>query len=101
MWATGSLRLLSIVDDDGFVNYTEHVNRVMGKIKIIEECVYFSASTDTWTSRNNYSFINFTVYYLDGSFNMNNWILEATELSGKHTTESIARALKCFPKNGA
>ncbi|EGZ12722.1 hypothetical protein PHYSODRAFT_406446, partial [Phytophthora sojae] len=40
------------------------------------ECDFYSASSDIWTSIKCESFISLTVHYLDSLFNMKSWTLE-------------------------
>ncbi|POM73548.1 Zinc finger BED domain containing hypothetical protein 4-like [Phytophthora palmivora] len=42
-------------------------------------------------------FANFTLHYVDATFNLNKWTLEVTKIPGKHDAPSIAAALlRCF-----
>ncbi|EGZ17806.1 hypothetical protein PHYSODRAFT_499600, partial [Phytophthora sojae] len=62
-----------------------------------DECDFYSASSDIWTSIKCESFISLTVHYLDSLFNMKSWTLEVTSIPGKHDGEAIADVLlRCF-----
>ncbi|POM65154.1 Hypothetical protein PHPALM_19181 [Phytophthora palmivora] len=52
---------------------------------------------NNWTSLSAACFISFTLHYVDATFNLNKWTLEATRIPGKHDAPSIAAALlRCF-----
>ncbi|POM71516.1 Hypothetical protein PHPALM_11909 [Phytophthora palmivora] len=64
------------------------------KATIWLECVYYSASTNIWTSKSKRRFISFTLHYLDEDFKMHSWVLEVKLLPGKHDVHHIADALQ-------
>ena len=54
------------------------------------QCNYYSASSDLWTSRNKDAYISFTIHYLIEDFRMKSWLLEVKHIPGKHTEIAIA-----------
>jgi hypothetical protein len=117
-WICKSLRPISVVEDGGFkelLNYvnslgtsisipsrntvaqklTESANKLRIKLKEIlkEECSYYCATTDIWSSRALDSFMSYTLHYLTADFTMRHWTLEVTPFGGQHTGQRIADRL--------
>lgn len=67
--------------------------REMLKKTIEKEMLYYSATTDIWTSCATESYISFTLHYVTESFEMQNWTIEIKGFSGKHTGEAIKESL--------
>ncbi|POM66827.1 LOW QUALITY PROTEIN: Hypothetical protein PHPALM_17259 [Phytophthora palmivora] len=117
IWIAKSSRPFAIVNDKYFRKYSRKMNSVQGYVKIVKpwkgdveaiaaelrdtlkakiglECVYYSASSDIWTSKSKRGFISFTLHYLDEDFKMYSWVLEVKRLPGKQDAYHIADALQ-------
>jgi hypothetical protein len=124
-WVGTSLRPMSIVEDAGFVKAIRFANAAKTQLSIPSrqtvddgvhikasqcrlslrlrlsddnECLFFSLSSDIWTSLQHESFIILTLHYVDSEFEIHSWTLEVTEIPGKHDGDAIAAAVlaRCF-----
>ncbi|POM69450.1 Zinc finger BED domain containing hypothetical protein 1-like [Phytophthora palmivora] len=105
--------------DKYFRKYAQYLNTVQRRVKIIKpwkaragieviasqlreirnetisnQWLYYSASSDIWTSRSKLAFICFTLPYQDKMFCMQSWVLEVKHLPGKHDGFRIADSLR-------
>ncbi|OWZ15705.1 hypothetical protein PHMEG_00010599, partial [Phytophthora megakarya] len=67
--------------------------RVEVKADIARSCVYYSITSDIWTTRNSHSYIAFTIHYVNEEFEFVSWALEVKEIPGKHDGTAIVAAL--------
>ena len=113
-WIAESLRPFSIVEDEGFKEFSEFLCNVNGRFVIPsryklrkylskisslttrkmremmkKDMRYFSASTDIWSSRRMDSFMALTLQYATDEFKMVNLTLEVSQLHGRHTGNFI------------
>ncbi|POM78215.1 Zinc finger BED domain containing hypothetical protein 4-like [Phytophthora palmivora] len=113
-----SMRPFSIVEDKYLLKYVQHLNQVQGFVRvrkpwkvrerledvavdlrvtlkqtILDECEFYSESSDIWTSKNEMGFICFTIHYLTREFKMRSWVLEVKRIKCKHDGDAIARLL--------
>ncbi|POM69541.1 Hypothetical protein PHPALM_14161 [Phytophthora palmivora] len=109
IWIAKSSWPFTIVNDKYFRKYSRKMNSVQGYVRVIKpwkvredvetiagelrdtlkakiglECVYYSASTDIWTSQSQRGFISFTLHYLGEELKMYSWVLKVKVLPGKH-----------------
>ncbi|EGZ09482.1 hypothetical protein PHYSODRAFT_523775 [Phytophthora sojae] len=100
------MRPFNILKDKYFRKYSRFLNSVEGYIKpakpwkarenvdniagalretlkdeIADECDYYTASADIWTSKSKRAFISFTLHYLTRNFDLKNWVLEIKSMS--------------------
>ena len=59
----------------------------------LEQSVYFSATTDLWTSANNIPYLTFTVHFIDCHWSLCSFCLETLPVFKDHTGENIADAI--------
>ena len=59
----------------------------------LEQTVYFSATTDLWTSANIIPYLTFTVHFIDCHWSLCSFCLETLPLFKDHTGENIADAI--------
>ena len=62
----------------------------------LKEAKYISLTSDCWTSRVNQSYICITAHFLKvkSDWQFEHFVLESKELSGSHTAEHLAEAIK-------
>ena len=70
--------------------YTEVRARVA---KELEESNYFSATTDMWSSSTGEPYLSYTVHFLDGSWKLKTYCLQALYLPEDHSADNISDAL--------
>ena len=112
-WVGTSLRPFRIIEDEGFVRYTEWLNRLRTTFKLpsknklkqqlmqvanlvvkkivqeIKNNVDICMTTDIWSSRVMESYMAETLHYITEAFDMRSFTLEVTPLRGVHTGENI------------
>ena len=59
-----------------------------------KDLIFFSITTDGWTSRANHSYITHTVHYIDESWKLCSHLLDTAELSSGHTGVNLASELQ-------
>lgn len=59
------------------------------KTDLQETCIYFSATSDIWTSRTTESYMAFTIHYTTQQFELKSATLDVMPCPGKHTGEYI------------
>ena len=63
--------------------------------KAMEEgLLFFSITTDGWTSRANHSYITHTIHYINESWELCSHLLDTAELSSEHTGVNLASELE-------
>ena len=115
-WVGKSLRPFVIIEDEGFVKYTEWLNQLrttfklpsrhklkqqlvqvshLVEKKIVEEInknvEFFCMTTDIWSSRVMESYMAETLHYVTEAFDMRTLTLEVTPLRGAHTGDNIKK----------
>ncbi|RLN88048.1 hypothetical protein BBJ28_00021855 [Nothophytophthora sp. Chile5] len=125
-WIACSLRPISIVEDEGFRAYVNYVagdlaglelkvpsrTEVRGTImtlaqelrsklkeRLVQDCCYYTLTTDIWTDRAQRSYIALTVHYVSEQFDPFSWTLEVQPFAGKHTGLAIAKAVETAMAN--
>ncbi|KUF91315.1 hypothetical protein AM588_10003014 [Phytophthora nicotianae] len=100
-----------MIEDVGFTNFVRYITEELGGFKvrvpkraqlrdkivqlsedlrrqvtqsITRSCLFFSITSDIWSSQNACSYIAFTNHYVTESFDSVNWTLEVKEIPGKH-----------------
>jgi len=56
--------------------------------------LYFSLTTDAWTSQASHSYITHTVHYIDEEWNLCGNILHTAEITAEHTAVNLSSELK-------
>ena len=56
--------------------------------------VYFSLTTDAWTSRANHSYITHTVHYIDELWNLRCHVLDTAEITIEHVAYNLSEELQ-------
>ena len=56
--------------------------------------VYFSLTTDAWTSKANHSYITHTVHYINELWDLRCHLLDTTEITTEHTAVNLAEELQ-------
>jgi len=121
-WVTTSLRPMSIVEDQGFINFVEYANSLTTKLslpsrqtvssrikrsaseyrhslvqRVEMKCKFVSASADIWSAMNGDSYISLTLHFCNDDFELEAWTLEVIWIPGLHDGPSIACSLaSCF-----
>lgn len=118
-WVCESQRPLVVVEDKGLeeairyangcnrrlvvpgrTSLTEEVEALVSKLRLKlkellkEECMWYSLTTDIWTSSNNKSYISLTLHYVTEDFVMKSWTLDVKEFQGRHTGMNIKTKLE-------
>ncbi|XP_030016881.1 zinc finger BED domain-containing protein 1-like [Sphaeramia orbicularis] len=60
----------------------------------LDTVLFFSTTTDLWSSRSLQPYLSLTVHYIDGNWSLNSCSLQTTYFSEDHTGELIAQGLK-------
>lgn len=106
----------SIVEDEGFRDYSKILNpryalpsrRTLTRSMIPElyrvECARLSLqlekahsvaiTTDSWTSRNNQSYLGVTAHFIDVDWKLHSAVLETAHMPTSHTSANLAAELK-------
>lgn len=117
-WIAGSYRPYSIVEDKGLIQLFEFVNNLNTTVKlpgrtsvteqagimarnlrgelrkvIYKDCMYYSWTTDIWSSRALDAYMAFTLHYCKENFDLVQWTLEVKKFPGSHTGVKIAAEL--------
>lgn len=117
-WTAFSLRPFSIVEDKMLAEIITFASSTNGKLELpsrntnrkvlmneyaelkatIEDdirknCLYFSATTDMWSSRSMAAFMAVTLHFLTADFILHNYNLEVKPVEGKHTGDMIRQEL--------
>lgn len=71
--------------------YKEAVNETATKL---EEALYVTITTDTWTSRNNESFLAITAHFINKEFEIKSSLLDCSVLNESHTIVNLAAAIQ-------
>lgn len=71
--------------------YRETKESVQEKLK---SAVYYSATTDLWSSVTSVPFISLTVNFTDNEWNMKNYMLETLYMPQDHTGDNIAQVIE-------
>lgn len=123
-WVSKDVRPMSIVGDAGLAKAVQFANNAKSRLVVpsrqtvtaclrtkagqyryslrnrlgdVDECDFYSVSSDIWTSIKCKSFICLTLHYVDATFDMHSWTLEVRKIPGKHDGDAIARIIsRCF-----
>ncbi len=118
-WIAKHHRPIQIVEDKGFIELVEFVNRLQNAVelprrtsviehmrkkaaegrielkqRIKSEALFYCTTTDIWSSRALSAFIGFTIHYLTKEFELVSWNLEVQKFDGKHSGERICEVLQ-------
>ena len=112
-WVVGSLRPLSVVEDNGLIDLVKflepeykmpsrtHIVKLLDKrhssckseMKSLlksEGAAGVSLTTDGWTSTSTQSFVTHTVHFVNKQWELVNGVLETVVFKGSHTAEKLA-----------
>ena len=76
--------------------YTQVRERVTSELKDVD---YFSSTTDMWSSSTGEPYLSYTVHFLDGSWKLQTYCLQALYLPEDHTADHISEALTLTLEN--